>query len=295
MHDRSNNYQDTAAMDHGNLYIRFAKDYLFSFIIIALSVISILPLFLIFYYILEQGLSVINWDFLIHVPKPVGETGGGVANAIVGTILLIFIACCLALPAGITTGVYLSEHKRSHLAYWVRLGVEIIQGTPSIVIGVIAYIWIVKPTAGFSALSGGVALSLMMLPLVIRSTEETLSLIPNDLKEASLALGVPYYRTIIKVALPAGLSGIITGILLSISRIAGETAPLLFTAFGNPYMNLNILKPVDSLPHIIYNYAISPYPEWHQLAWAASLILIIMVLLLNLSIRLLVSKWKIQY
>ena len=282
-------------MNEQSIRIRLLKDSLFTLIIIVLAVISILPLFLIFYYIFIQGISSIGWDFFVNLPKPVGESNGGVSNAIVGTIMLIFTACCLALPIGITTGLYLYENRKSKIAYWVRLGVDIIQGIPSIVIGIIAYVWIVQPMGGFSAFSGGAALSLMMLPLVIRSTEETLGLVPDSIKEASLALGVPYYRTILKVVLPAGLSGIVTGILLSISRIAGETAPLLFTAFGNPYMNLNILKPVNSLPHIIYNYAISPYPDWHRLAWAASLLLILMVLSLNITAKIISSKWKIQY
>jgi phosphate transport system permease protein len=163
------------------------------------------------------------------------------------------------------------------------------------VIGIIAYIWLVVSMGSFSALSGGVALGLMMLPVIITATEQTLKLIPGNLKEASLALGVSYPRTILKVILPAGLSGIVTGILLSIARVAGETAPLLFTAFGNPFMNLNVLKPINSLPLMIFNYATSPYPEWHTLAWGASFVLIVLVLGLNLFTKVVTKRWKVQF
>jgi phosphate transport system permease protein len=173
--------------------------------------------------------------------------------------------------------------------------VEILQGIPSIVIGIIAYVWIVMPLRTFSAVSGGIALGIMMLPIIVRSTEETLKLIPESLKEASLALGVPYYKTILKVIVPAGLSGIVTAVIISIARVAGETAPLLFTAFGNPFMNLNILKPVNSLPLLVFNYAASPYPEWHALAWGASLVLAVFVLALNVFAKVLTKKWKVQF
>jgi len=282
-------------MTDKGLKLRFLKDNLFTLFVVILAVLATLPLFMILYFIVKQGAASISWEFLVNLPKPVGETGGGVANAIVGTVILIITACCMALPLGITTGVFLSENRDSRLAQWVRSGVEIIQGIPSIVMGIVAYVWIVKPMGGFSAFSGGVALAIMMLPLIIRSTEETLLLTPESIKEASMALGVPYYRTVIKVTVPAGLSGIVTGVLLSVSRIAGETAPLLFTAFGSPYMSTHIMKPVSSLPLIIYNYAISPYPDWHQLAWSASLLLIAMVLVLNITAKLLAKKWKIQY
>ncbi|MEJ2068123.1 MAG: phosphate ABC transporter permease PstA, partial [Deltaproteobacteria bacterium] len=211
-----------------------------------------------------------------------GEEGGGIANAIVGTFLLIIIASVLAVPVGVLSGIFLNEYKRSKLSEVVRMCVEVLMGIPSIVLGIVAYVWVVLPLKSFSALSGGIALSIMMLPVIIRSTEETLKLIPETLREASLALGVPYYRTIIKVIIPVGMSGILTGILLSIARIAGETAPLLFTSFGNPYMNTNILKPTETLPHLIFIYATSPYKEWHQAAWGASFILVIFVLGLNL-------------
>ena len=274
---------------------RIIKDRLFKAGVIVVSFLSIVPLLLILFYIVKNGLSSFTWDFLIEIPKPVGEKGGGISNAIVGSFLLVIIAGIPSIPLGIASGVYLSEHKQSKLAYWGRLAVEVLHGTPSIVIGIIAYLWVVVPMGGFSALSGGIGLGIMMLPMVIKTTEETLNLIPESLKEGALALGVPYYRTMLRVILPAGLSGIVTGVLLGMARIAGETAPLLFTAFGNAFMNWNVIKPVNALPLLIYNYATSPYPEWHRLAWAASCVLIGFVLSLNLFVRILTRRWKIQF
>ncbi len=275
--------------------VRIIKDKIFAISIIIFSLTSCLPLFFILFYIVKNGITSINWQFLINLPKPVGEEGGGISNAIVGTFFLIILACIIAIPLGVLSGVYLSEYRKSRLAYCVRLCVDVLQGIPSIVIGVIAYAWVVLPMKTFSILSGGVALGIMMLPPIVSATEETLKLIPHSLKESSLALGVPYYRTVLKVILPAGLSGILTGILLSIARIAGETAPLLFTAFGNPFMNLNIFKPVNSLPLLIFNYATSPYPDWHRLAWGASFILVVFVLGLNLMAKLVSRRWKVQF
>jgi len=274
---------------------RIIKDWGFKAGVIVVSFLSIVPLLLILFYIIKNGLSSFTWDFLIEIPKPVGEQGGGISNAIVGSFLLVIIASIPSIPLGIASGVYLSEHKQSKLAYWGRLAVEVLHGTPSIVIGIIAYLWVVVPMGGFSALSGGIGLGIMMLPMVIKTTEETLNLIPESLKEGALALGVPYYRTMLRVILPAGLSGIVTGVLLGMARIAGETAPLLFTAFGNAFMNWNVIKPVNALPLLIYNYATSPYPEWHRLAWAASCILVGFVLSLNLFVRTLTRRWKIQF
>ena len=277
------------------LKIRTVKDKLFLFFVLLFAVFSIVPLFFIIFYLTKQGISAVNWHFLVNLPKPVGETGGGISNALIGTFILIILASVFSIPIGIGTGIYLSEFRKSRLADAVRLSVDVLQGVPSIVIGIIAYLWVVKTMGRFSALSGGIALGIMMLPLVIKSTEETLKLIPYSLKESSLALGVPYSKTILKVILPAGLSGILTGVLIGIARIAGETAPLLFTAFGSPFMNLNILKPVDSLPLLIYNYASSPYPEWHKLAWGASFVLIVFVLLLNLIAKGVTKRWKVQF
>ena len=282
-------------MDRKGTSLRIAKDSAFKAMIIVVSFSSMVPLLLIVFYIISNGISSLSWTFLTEIPKPVGEKGGGIANAMVGSFLLVIIACLPSIPLGIAAGVYLSEHKKSKLAYWGRLATEVLQGTPSIVIGIIAYLWLVVPMGGFSTLSGGIALGIMMLPMIIRTTEETLNLIPDSLKEASLALGVPHYRTILRVILPAGLSGIMTGVLISVARIVGETAPLLFTALGNAFMNWNVMKPVNSLPVLIYNYATSPYPEWHRLAWGASCVLVVFVLTLNLVVRIITRRWKVQF
>jgi phosphate transport system permease protein len=274
---------------------RVIKDYSFRGVIIVFCLLSILPLLLILSYIVKQGISSVNWEFLTRLPRPVGEAGGGISNALIGTILLIVIAGLFSVPVGVFAGVYLSEYRCGRLAYLVRLSVEVLQGTPSIVIGIIAYLWIVMRMGSFSTFSGGIALGIMMLPVIVKTTEETLKLIPCHLKEASLALGVPYYKTILKVIVPAGLSGIITGILISVARIAGETAPLLFTAFGSPFMSLNIFKPINSLPLLIFNYATSPYAEWHSLAWGASFVLVVFVLVLNLFARMVARRWKVQF
>ena len=274
---------------------RNRKNKAFKGMIIAGTIISTLPLLLILFYIFRQGITAINWNFFTHLPKPVGETGGGVSNALVGTILILLVSCVLAIPIGIIIGIYLSEETKSKLAYYCRLSVDVLQGIPSIVIGIIIYEWVVRPLGGFSAFSGSMALALMMLPAIIKSTEETLKLLPHSLKEASLALGVPYYKTILKIIVPTGLGGITAGVILSISRVIGETAPLLFTSFGNSFMSTDIFKPMSSLPLIIFNYATSPYSDWHQLAWGASLLLILMVLFLNIITKIVQHKWKVQF
>ena len=274
---------------------RILWDKLFKGTIVLLTFCSILPMLFILVFITSKGISAINWSFITQLPKPVGEIGGGISNAIIGTLMLIGISTAFSGPIGILAGIFLSENRKGRLASFTRLCVETLQGIPSIVIGIIAYIWLVVSMGSFSALSGGMALGLMMLPVIVTATEETLKLIPESLREASLALGVSYPRTILKVILPAGVSGIVTGILLSIARVAGETAPLLFTAFGSPFMNLNVLKPINSLPLMIFNYATSPYPEWHTLAWGASFILIVLVLGLNLFTKVVTKRWKVQF
>lgn len=274
---------------------RNVKNLLFKLMVIVFTIITITPLIAILVYIIRQGITVINWNFLTSLPKPVGETGGGVYNALIGSLLLILVATLIAAPIGITTGMYFSENSNSRIYKIAHLGVDVLQGIPSIVIGIIIYLWLVKPFGRFSAFSGSMALAFMMLPSIIKSTEETLKLVPQSLKEASLSLGVPYYRTMISVILPAGLSGILNGIILGIARVAGETAPLLFTAFGNPFLNWNIFKPMASLPLIIFNYAISPYEDWHKLAWGASFILVMIVLILNILTKLAEKKWKVQF
>jgi phosphate transport system permease protein len=273
---------------------RIGKNTAFQGLVILLSVLCVVPLIFILIYILQAGLTKINWHFITNLPKPVGEKGGGIANALLGSTIIIATSSVIAIPFGILCGIYLSENKNSKLAYWSRLCVDILQGVPSIVIGIVAYFWLVKPLGGFSALSGSVALAIMMLPIVVRSTEETLLLLPDSLREAAYALGMPFHRVILKVIVPCGISGILSGVMLSIARITGETAPLLFTAFGNPYLSTNILKPMQSLPLLIFNYATSPYNDWHDLAWGASCILLIWVLLLNIFTKILTRKWKVQ-
>jgi phosphate transport system permease protein len=278
-----------------NIKYRLGKSKSFKGLVIILSVLCTVPLFLILFYIIKEGVTKINWHFLVNLPKPVGETGGGIANALIGSLLIVLSAAIIAIPIGIMGGIYLSENKRSKLAYWCRLSVDVLQGTPSIVVGIVIYFWIVKPSGTFSALSGSVALAIMMLPIVVRSTEETLKLLPSSLKEAGLALGLPYHKVILRIVVPCGFSGVISGVILAVARIAGETAPLLFTAFGNPYFSTNILKPMQSLPLLIFNYATSPYDEWHDLAWGAALVLLLWVLLLNIITKITTRKWKIQF
>lgn len=273
---------------------RIGKSTAFKALVIGLSLACVVPLLFILVYILKAGITKINWHFLTNLPKPVGESGGGIANALVGTSIIVGTASIIAIPFGILCGIYLSEYKNSKLAYWSRLCIDILQGIPSIVIGIVAYFWLVKPLNSFSSLSGSVALAIMMLPIVVRSTEETLLLLPDSLREAAYALGMPFHRVILKVIVPCGISGIMSGVMLSIARITGETAPLLFTAFGNPYLTTDITKPMQSLPLLIFNYATSPYNDWHDLAWGASCILLIWVLLLNIFTKLITRKWKVQ-
>jgi len=276
------------------LQYRIAKTKGMQTLLVLLTTLCVVPLLLILIYIIKAGIGVINWDFITHIPKPVGETGGGVANALAGTLIIILTATVIAVPIGIFCGIYLSEHKQGKLAYWTSLCVDTLQGIPSIVIGIIAYFWLVRPLGGFSALSGSVALAIMMLPIIIRSTEETLKLLPDNLKEAAYALGMPFHRVILKVIIPCGFSGIISGVMLSVARVAGETAPLLFTAFGNPFLEMNLTKPMQSLPLLIFNYATSSYKDWQDLAWGASLVLLTLVLALNLLTKLWTRKWKVQ-
>jgi len=281
-------------MNVSNVKYRLGKSSGFQILIYVFAFACVIPLLAILFFIIKAGITKINWHFLVNVPKPVGEIGGGIANALLGSILIIIVAAIIAIPIGILAGVYLAENRKSRLAYWCRLCTDILQGVPSIVIGIVAYFWMVKPLGGFSALSGSVALAIMMLPIVVRSTEETLKLLPDSLKEAALALGMPFHRVIFKVIIPVGISGILSGVMLSVARITGETAPLLFTAFGNPYLSTNLTKPMQSLPLLIFNYATSPYNEWHDLAWGASLILLLWVLFLNIFTKVITRKWKVQ-
>jgi phosphate transport system permease protein len=273
---------------------RNIKSLVFKGIIIFFAFVITVPLIIILLYIIKQGAAQVNWHFLTNVPAPVGEKGGGIINALVGSFLMVVMSSVIAIPIGMMAGIYLSENPRTRLAYYTGLCVDILQGVPSIVVGIVAYFWLVKPLGTFSALSGSIALAIMMLPIVIRATEQTLLMLPPSLKEAALSLGVPYHRVILKVIVPCGFAGILSGITLSIARVIGETAPLLFTAFGSPFLSASLKKPMESLPHLIYTYATSPYDDWHDLAWGASFILLVFVLTLNIITKVMTRKWKVQ-
>jgi len=288
-----NTAKKTIKNDDKRLLFRNAESILYKALIFILAFTITIPLVIILIYIIRQGITQVNWHFLTHVPAPVGEKGGGIANALLGSFLMVIMSALLAVPVGISAGIYLSENPKTKLAYYAGLCVDILQGVPSIVVGIVIYFWIVKPI-GFSAISGSVALAIMMLPIVIRSTEQTLKMLPDSLKEAALSLGVPYHRVILKVIVPCGFAGILSGIMLSIARIVGETAPLIFTAFGNSYLSTNVLGPMESLPHVIFTYATSPYDDWHNLAWGASFILLVFVLALNIITKVITRKWKVQ-
>ncbi len=249
------------------------------------ALLVILPLILILAFLVYQGASAVNLDFFTQLPKPVGEPGGGMANAIVGTLILIGLASCLGLPLGILGGVYLAESRDRRLPWVIRFLADVLNGVPSIVIGIFAYTVVVLPLRRFSALAGGFALAVIMLPIVLRTTEELVRLVPASLREAALALGIPEWKVILRVVLPTARAGIITGVMVSIARIAGETAPLLFTAFGNRFWHQGLLQPIAALPLQIFAYAIAPYDDWHRQAWAGALVLILMIFSSSLIAR----------
>jgi len=249
------------------------------------AIVSILPLFYIFFYTTKSGLSSVNFDFFTQMPKPVGEAGGGMANGIVGTLILVSLGSVFGIPIGILAGIYVTEYSGGFFSNLVKFVTDVLSGVPSIIIGIFAYGAIVIPMQGFSAIAGGFALGILMIPTVTRITEEMLKLVPQSLREASLALGVSRWKTTLQVVLRTASGGIITGILLAIARAAGETAPLLFTAFGNRFWSTDLDQPMASLPVQIFNYAISPFDDWHKQAWAGALVLIILVFIVNLLVR----------
>lgn len=257
--------------------IRRIKNHLATIVAAGSAVLVILPLCAIFGYLLYKGAGSINFAFLTNTPKPVGEAGGGFANAIVGSGVILFIASIIGVPLGIGAGVYTSEYGKNKYSKYVRFTADVLNGVPSIVIGVAAYSLVVVKQGHFSALAGGVALAIMMIPTIARTTEEMLLMVPHAVREAAYGLGVPQWRTTISIALRTARPGIITGVMLAFARVAGETAPLLFTAFGNQFWNLNPNQPTAALPLQIYVYAISPFDEWHKQAWAGALILIVMI------------------
>jgi len=252
--------------------------------------VALIPLFFIFFYVLKQGFSSLSWDFFTKMPKPVGEAGGGMANAIVGTLMLISLASLVAIPVGLVSGIYLSEYPKSRLATAARFTADVLNGIPSIVIGIFAYALVVLPVKHFSALAGGVALGFMMIPIITRTTEELLNLVPQTQREGALALGATRSRAAFTVMVPAAMPGIMTGILVSLARIAGETAPLLFTAFSNRFWSTTLTQPIASLPVQIYTYAISPYEDWHRQAWAGALVLVSVVFLFSVLARVVTKR-----
>jgi phosphate transport system permease protein len=243
------------------------------------------PLVAIFGYLLYRGVGSIDWAFLTQTPKPVGEAGGGMANAIVGSVFILAIASVIGVPLGVGAGIYLAEFGRNRLGSTIRFTADVLNGVPSIVIGIVAYAIVVLYQKHFSALAGGVALAIMMVPTISRTTEEMLLLVPRALREAAYGLGVPRWRTTLSVTLRTATSGVITGIMLAFARVAGETAPLLFTAFGNQYWNMHYNQPTAALPLQIYVYALSPYDDWHRQAWAGALVLIILIVTAVSAVR----------
>jgi phosphate transport system permease protein len=254
----------------------------------ALSVVSVL--FLILGYLIWHGGTSLSWNFFTQLPKPVGETGGGMANAIVGSLKLLLLAAVIGLPVGLMAGVYLAEFGGQTFSFVIRYTTDLLNGVPSIVIGIFAYSLVVLPVKHLSTLAGGFALGIMVIPITVRSTEEFLRAIPGTLREGAMALGASKWKTIATVVLPAASGGILTGMLLALARVAGETAPLLFTAFGNRYWSPGWSQPIASLPVMIYTYAIAPYDDWHRQAWAAGLVLLGLVLLANLGCRIALNR-----
>jgi phosphate transport system permease protein len=247
--------------------------------------LALVPLAMILFYVISQGAAALNWAFFTQLPKPVGELGGGMGNAIVGTMILIGIAAAIAVPVGVIAGVHLAEYGGTRFSSTVRFAADVLNGVPSIVVGIFAYGLVVLPVHQFSALAGGFALSIMMIPIVARTTEELLRLVPNGLKEGALALGATRMRAMATVILPAAFPGILTGILVALARIAGETAPLLFTAFNNRFWSTKLNQPIGSLTVQVFTYAISPYEDWHRQAWAGAFVLVMMILTLSIAAR----------
>jgi phosphate transport system permease protein len=249
------------------------------------AILVVTPLVLVFYHLIKEGLGSLNWAFFTQIPKAVGEKGGGMANAIVGTFVLIGQAALIGVPVGVLGGVYLSEYGGTKFNWGIRFAADILNGVPSITWGIVVYALLVMPMHTSSALAGGVVLGMMMIPLVMRTTEEVLQLVPGGYREAALALGISKWRTIVQIVVRTALKGIVTGVLLALSRVAGETAPLLFTAFGNLGWAHSLKEPIAAIPLLIFNYAVSPYDDWHRQAWAGALVLLLLVLAINIGVR----------
>ncbi len=248
--------------------------------------VSLMFLFAILGYIGAKGFSALSWGFLVHLPKPVGVQGGGIANSIVGTLKVVGLAGLIGLPVGVAGAVYLAEYGNGPVGFCVRYAADVLNGVPSIVMGIFAYTVVVLPMKHFSALAGSVALAVILIPMVLRTSEEFIRLVPVSVREAALALGLPRWKVVLRVVLPTAGRGILTACLLALSRVAGETAPLIFTAFGSRFWDSGLLQPIATLPHSIFTYAISPYKDWHDQAWAAAFLLLMFVLAVNVTARL---------
>lgn len=274
---------------------RTITDHTVTALSILATILVITPLVVIFIYLLVKGASSVNLDFFIKVPKPVGESGGGMANAIVGSAVLLGIASALGIPIGIGGGIYLAEFGRgTKLANAIRFTADVLNGVPSIVMGLAIYSLVVVPQGTFSAFSGGIALGIMMIPTVCRTTEEMLLMVPHAVREAALGLGVPNWRSVLSITLRTASPGVITGCMLAFARVAGETAPLIFTALGNSFMSTSLNRPIAALPLQIYVYALSPYDDWHRLAWAGALVLIVLIVLAVSLVRYVTSRGTLK-
>ncbi|MBF6561442.1 MAG: phosphate ABC transporter permease PstA [Candidatus Binataceae bacterium] len=266
-------------------FIRKLKSDLMVGLTVLATAVALVPLFLVLGYLASKGAASVNWDFFTKMPAPVGQTGGGMANAILGTFELVGVACLIGVPIGVAAGIYLAENRGGALAHTIRFAADVMMGVPTIVVGIFCYAIVVKPFGGFSALAGAIALAVIMIPLVTRTAEEMILLVPHELREAALALGVPRWRTTLMVVARTAVSGIATGVILAIARVAGETAPLLFTAFGNRFWSVSPFQPISSLTMQVYTYAISPFADWQRQAWAGALVLTAIVLALELGVR----------
>jgi len=281
--------QEAGAAGGGLVARRHTVNALMTTLTAACAIFAVAVLLAILGYIAWRGIGALSFQFLVDTPKPVGE-GGGIGNGILGTLVLLFTASLVGLPVGIATGVYLAEFGAGRFASVVRFVTDTLTGVPSIVVGVFVYTVVVVPTGGFSALAGGIALAIIMVPVIARTTEEMIRLVPASMREGALALGAPQWRVTTGVVLPAAASGIATGAMLAVARVSGETAPLLFTALNYRFFSTDVTRPIASLTVQIYNYAISPYDEWHALAWAATLVLMTLILSINITVRLLTRK-----
>jgi phosphate transport system permease protein len=269
---------------------RRITDHVMSGVAVLTVILVLVPLFAIFAYLIYRGVGSINWAFLTQTPKPVGEAGGGMANAIVGSGFILALASILGVPLGVGAGIYLAEFGRNRFGDVIRFTADVLNGVPSIVIGIVAYAIVVLYQKHFSALAGGVALAIMMIPTIARTTEEMLLLVPQALREAAYGLGIPRWRTTLSITLRTATSGVITGIMLAFARVAGETAPLLFTALGNQFWNLKVNEPTAALPLQIYAYGLSPYDDWHRQAWAGAFVLIVLIVTAVSAVRFAVRR-----